>query len=100
MEGVSFVEKPIYLIYWKNSQIGKIFKNTKNQYKYIPDVSVIDKLSKEGLVKALVYKAQLDWGEMPIFFKTRIETDPDFENNCISNTDHFRITKFNQNSLP
>lgn len=92
------MKNPIYLIYWKDDQIGEVFQNSKKQYKYIPYIAKIDKLSEDGLLKSLVSKEQLNWGEMPVFFETRIQTDPNFKNDCRSNTDFFRIIKCNPNS--
>jgi hypothetical protein len=83
----------MYLICWDGLVIGKIYQKDE-LYRYYPNYDNIEEAEKSGLPRAIFIHPQLEWGEMPPYFKSRIEQDPDLKNNCKSNGDLLTITKF------
>ena len=41
-------EKVKYYLKWKNTTVGVVYTNDNNEYKYIPDIENIRKLSKDN----------------------------------------------------
>lgn len=82
----------MYIIYWKDMIIGKIYESN-NQYKYYPNYDNIEEAAQSGLPKSLVITPQLEWGSMPIFFENRLKIDPECSNLCRCNADYLTITK-------
>lgn len=82
----------MYTIYWRELVIGKIYKK-EDLFKYYPNYDNIEEAVKTGLPRAFVITPQLEWGEMPTFFKNRLEKDPNCQNFCRSNADHLTIKK-------
>lgn len=80
----------MYVICWNELVIGKIYQRD-NLYRYYPNYDNIEEA--KGLPKALFIHPQLEWGEMPAFFKDRLSLDPDCENLCRSNGDMLTIEK-------
>lgn len=82
----------LYTICWKDLVIGKIYSNGKD-FKYYPNYDNIEEAVKSGLPRMLVMTPQLEWGNMPTFFKDRLAKDPNCKNMCKSSSDHLTIKK-------
>ncbi|MEG0873610.1 MAG: hypothetical protein RSE00_06035 [Clostridia bacterium] len=89
------MDKLLYLlVLWKDTVIGKVYKNSKEEFLYFPDYEKIFFASKElGMPKFLVMQPQINWGELPQFIKKRIELDPEFTVDCKLSTDEFTIKR-------
>lgn len=85
-----------YVISWRGIVIGKIYQKD-NEYRYYPNYDNIEEAEKTGLPRAIYIYPQLEWGEMPVFFKDRLAQDPECKNNCRSITDHLSIEKVRKN---
>lgn len=85
-----------FVIYWNDLVIGKIYER-EGRYRYYPNYDNIELAEKSGLPRAIYINPQLEWGEMPKFFKDRLEQDPDCENQCRNNTDALSIKKEHSN---
>ena len=59
-----------YVIYWQDIMIGKIYQKD-DKFRYYPNYDNIDEAEKYGLPRAIYISPQLEWGEMPIFFRER-----------------------------
>lgn len=81
-----------YIIYWDKWLIGKIYEKD-GKYRYYPNYDNIEEAEKAGLPRAIYINPQLEWGEMPTFFKDRLAQDPDCINMCRNITDLLFIKK-------
>jgi hypothetical protein len=86
------MSKELYVIVlWEELIIGNIY-SANGQYIYYPNYGDIDMAKEHGMPPLpQVMEPQLNFGELPVFFKERIEHDPKFKNNCRYATDKFRL---------
>lgn len=80
-----------YIIFWDNEEIGNIYTDGNNQYKYIPDNAKLKKFDAAPM--SILGIPQLEWGRMPKFFAERIAHDSECKNNCRYATDRITIKK-------
>mgnify|MGYP004441629191 FL=1 len=80
-----------YVLYWKDTEIGKVFENESGKYKYFPDCSKMQEIGEIPI--SMVGVPQFTWGELPYFFSQRLEKDPECKNECRYITDKFSIRK-------
>ena len=86
-----------YKILYKETLIGVLEINEKNQYKYTPDFDGVEKVNKEvSLIHEMLEGS--DWRDPIPFFKNRIDNAKRFskENYISSQTDSFRMVKENE----
>lgn len=84
-------KKLAYIVFWNMKEVGRIYENDEKQYTYFPDYPEIEKMEDAPI--AIIGIPQLEWGDMPSFFKERIEKDPDCKNSCRCATDKITIGK-------
>lgn len=83
-------EKVKYYLKWKDTTVGVVYTNDNNEYKYIPDIENIRKLSKEGMPATLVIMPQREWKKtMPQFIQKRLKLNVKDNNKVV--TDYFSI---------
>ena len=80
-----------YIVFWDDKQIGEIYSNNMDEYKYLPDCPEIEKLGAAPM--AILGTPQLTWGKLPVFFAERIARDPECETGCRCATDKIIIKK-------
>lgn len=80
-----------YIVFWDDKQIGEIYSNNMDEYKYLPDCPEIEKLGAAPM--AILGTPQLIWGKLPVFFAERIARDPECETGCKCATDKIIIKK-------
>lgn len=60
-----------YSVFYKDTKIGTLYINEKEEYKYVPELEVVEKIKKEvSLIHEMCEKTHCN--EIP-FFKNRIE---------------------------
>lgn len=64
----------LYVIKWKDNEVGNVITNNKNEYRYIPNIDNIKRLAKQGMPCTFVIKPQKEWSKkLPKFIENRIK---------------------------
>ncbi len=60
-----------YSVFYKSTKIGTLYINDKDEYKYVPNLDVLEKIKKEV---SLIHEMceETSWQEPIPFFKNRI----------------------------
>ena len=83
-----------YIILWKKEQIGSIFKNGNNEYKFVPEKENFkEAIEKYALPKFFFTEEDMKWGDLPSIVKERVMLCSNLENNCSVLTDSLEIIK-------
>ena len=87
--------KNLYSILWKEQEVGKIFGNDYDQYKFVPETKKFDEaIQLEGMPKFFINKRYFEWGALPSIVKERIQINPNLIDNCRVETDSLQIKRF------
>lgn len=83
-------KRVVYEVRWKDSEVGLVFANDKNEYIYEPNIDNIRENSRKGMPATLVIRPQREWSkDMPKFISKRAKINTSLDSRVI--TDHFSI---------
>ena len=80
-----------YEIRWRRFVIGRVYKNSYDEYSYIPDLNLINECGRKGMLMVPFNKAQVNFGELPGWIRRRLEVPTD-DHRVIS--DEFSIKEY------
>lgn len=83
-------KRVLYEVKWKESSVGLVYTNDRNEYIYEPNIENIRENSRKGMPATLVIRPQREWSkDMPKFISKRTKINA--KSDCKVVTDHFSI---------